>query len=329
MTATPQPQAAGRDAVTSDTAPAQFKDVLYTFGNHFHWVDMQWLWGYDTLSRSVRDMLDFIAATGARGNINFDVVGYERMAAEQPVALAELRSAVHAGLVEPVGCTYGQPYALFHGAESALRQLVYGARGVVRLLGVRPRTFWEEEFFFFPQLPQMLAQCGFSYASLFLQWTWHTPHVPMEEAPAIWWEGVDGTRILTAPRTRLNLHQWPEDFDAMIRDPLLAASPAPIIQQWLELLPSPDWMCRSELLVPGVKQLAAIVEPRPWWAPFIRISTRLARYQLPVGATAILALTFITVREYRLPSVDEGLSPSVVETKIDTLPGPAVRALSR
>ena len=93
MTATPQPQAAGRDAVTSDTAPARFKDVLYTFGNHFHWVDMQWLWGYDTLSRSVRDMLDFIAATGARGNINFDVVGYERMAAEQPVALAVVRLA--------------------------------------------------------------------------------------------------------------------------------------------------------------------------------------------------------------------------------------------
>ncbi len=50
-----------------------------------------------------------------------------------------------------------------------------------------------------------------------------------------------------------------------------------------------------------VKQLAAIVEPRPWWAPFIRVGSRMARFQLPVGATAILALTFLTVREYRLP----------------------------
>lgn len=49
------------------------------------------------------------------------------------------------------------------------------------------------------------------------------------------------------------------------------------------------------------KQLAAIVEPRPWWAPFIRLSTRVSRYQLPVGATAVLALTFFTVNQYHLP----------------------------
>lgn len=49
------------------------------------------------------------------------------------------------------------------------------------------------------------------------------------------------------------------------------------------------------------KQLAAIVEPRPWWAPFIRLGTRVSRYQLPVGATAVLALTFFTVNQYRLP----------------------------
>jgi len=47
------------------------------------------------------------------------------------------------------------------------------------------------------------------------------------------------------------------------------------------------------------KQLAAIIEPRPWWAPFIKISTRMSRYQVPVGAAAILAITFLTVREYR------------------------------
>jgi hypothetical protein len=71
------------------------------------------------------------------------------------------------------------------------------------------------------------------------------------------------------------------------------------------------------------KQLAAIVEPRPWWAPFIRMGARLSRYQLPVGATAILAITFLTLREYRTfdtapvyePVVASvaGVSPAVVE----------------
>ena len=120
--------------------------LYYTFGNHMHWVDMQWLWGYHVLPGSIRDMLHFCRETGAKGNVNFDGIGYEKLAAEDPEALAELREAVQAGIIEPVGCSYGQPYGLFHGGESNLRQRVYGARTVRRLLGVWPKTFWEEEF---------------------------------------------------------------------------------------------------------------------------------------------------------------------------------------
>lgn len=73
------------------------------------------------------------------------------------------------------------------------------------------------------------------------------------------------------------------------------------------------------------KQLAAIVEPRPWWAPFIRIGTKVARYQLPVGATAILALTFLTVREYRMPEAPANqFGARVVESTVDTMPGSLV-----
>ncbi len=157
--------------------------LYYTFGNHMHWVDMQWLWGYHVLPGSVRDMLRFCAETGARGNVNFDGIGYEKMAVEAPDALAELRDAIARGQIEVVGASYGQPYGLFHGGESNVRQRVYGVRAVLRVLGTRPRTFWEEEFDFFPQLPQMLAGVGFQYASLYFQWTWHTPEVPWETDP--------------------------------------------------------------------------------------------------------------------------------------------------
>lgn len=71
------------------------------------------------------------------------------------------------------------------------------------------------------------------------------------------------------------------------------------------------------------KQLAAIVEPRPWWAPLIRVGARISRYQLPVGATAILALTLVTVREYRQPEI-EGFVPATAENALAALPGPAV-----
>lgn len=57
------------------------------------------------------------------------------------------------------------------------------------------------------------------------------------------------------------------------------------------------------------KQLAAIIEPRPWWAPLIRIGARFTRYQLPVGAAAILTVSFLTVREYRTADFSPSYGP--------------------
>lgn len=272
--------------------------LLYTFGNHMHWVDMQWLWGYDVLPGSVDDMLRLARETGAKGCVNFDVVGYEKMAADSPDALERLRAAVAAGTVEPVGCSYGQPYGLFHGGESNVRQFMYGVRATRRLLGVRPRTFWEEEFYFFPQLPQILTQCKYDAACLFFQWTWHTPELPRESAALIEWEGCDGSRIAALPRNGLNVHQWPEDFDGLLDGGLVKELPVPAVVQWLELMPSPDWMCRSEVLLPRLKQL--LTDPR---------------FDVQAGTVNELVKTLrarggeIPVRRYDMHQVWHGMTP--------------------
>ncbi len=64
--------------------------------------------------------------------------------------------------------------------------------------------------------------------------------------------------------------------------------------------PAPEFWARFEQDL-RAKQLAAIVEPRPWWITFRlpQIARTLARYQLPAGAAAVLALSFVVVREYR------------------------------
>ncbi len=242
------------------TAPDSRPELLYTFGNHMHWVDMEWLWGYDALPGSVDDMIRLARDAGVRGNVNFDGVGFHKLAAEAPATLAALRAAVADGTLEIVGGSWGQPYGLFHGGESNVRQFVFGVRAVRRLLDVRPRTFWEEEFWFFPQLPQLLAGAGYTGASLFFQWTWHTPAVPLETDPVILWEGIDGTRIPTAARTAFCLHQWPEDFDVLLESPEIREGKGAAVVQWLELMPSPDWMCRSELLLPRLRELLS--DPR-------------------------------------------------------------------
>jgi len=82
--------------------------------------------------------------------------------------------------------------------------------------------------------------------------------------------------------------------------------------------PSPEFWAQFDREL-RVKQLAAIVEPRPWWAPFIRVGSRLARYQMPVGAAAVVALTLLTVRQYDAarPSESRSMVPQVATEKVE------------
>ena len=56
------------------------------------------------------------------------------------------------------------------------------------------------------------------------------------------------------------------------------------------------------------KQLSALVVRRPWWRTLpSQALAGLARYHLPIGATAVLALTFMSVREYQAVAPEPGL----------------------
>lgn len=79
--------------------------------------------------------------------------------------------------------------------------------------------------------------------------------------------------------------------------------------------PAPEFWTRFEQEMHH-KKLAAIVEPRPWWAPLIRVGARVSRYQLPLGAAAVLALSFITVREYRSTTLAPSLPQEVVASAL-------------
>ena len=45
------------------------------------------------------------------------------------------------------------------------------------------------------------------------------------------------------------------------------------------------------------KQLSALVAKRPWWQRLPRAFTGLGRYSLPLGAAAVLTVTFVSLRE--------------------------------
>ena len=45
------------------------------------------------------------------------------------------------------------------------------------------------------------------------------------------------------------------------------------------------------------KQLAALVAKRPWWQRLPKAFSKLSRYRVPLGASAVLAVTFFSVRD--------------------------------
>jgi hypothetical protein len=60
----------------------------------------------------------------------------------------------------------------------------------------------------------------------------------------------------------------------------------------------------------------------------IRLNARFARYQMPVGATAILALTLVTVREYRTRESEPAFVPATHFAQLDAMPGPVITSAS-
>lgn len=68
------------------------------------------------------------------------------------------------------------------------------------------------------------------------------------------------------------------------------------------------------------KQLAALVRKRPWWRELPRAFVGLTRYRLPVGAAAVLAVTFVTVRDFSTTPDDldevERVSPTATAVRV-------------
>ncbi|GAB5562735.1 MAG: hypothetical protein SynsKO_43820 [Synoicihabitans sp.] len=66
-----------------------------------------------------------------------------------------------------------------------------------------------------------------------------------------------------------------------------------------------------------VRQRAEAVEPKRWWFVLPRIFAGFSRYQMPLGASAVLAVTFLSFRDYQEPGFEVAYTspvPSAVTT---------------
>lgn len=87
--------------------------------------------------------------------------------------------------------------------------------------------------------------------------------------------------------------------------------------------PSPDFWARFEQEL-RAKQLAAIVEKRPWWHAWSQGLIRGRRWYLPVGASAALVFSVFAVREYSHSSPPASAPVTTVAAMAPVISAPEV-----
>jgi len=70
-----------------------------------------------------------------------------------------------------------------------------------------------------------------------------------------------------------------------------------------------------------IRQRAEAIEPKRWWFVLPRVFAGFSHYQMPIGAAAVLAVTFLSFREYREPGFEVAYStPQFQPVAIETVP---------
>ena len=121
---------------------------------------------------------------------------YEALQEMYPAVHEEIKKMVKAGRWEVIGGMYVEPDGNLPGAESFVRQILFGKRFFRKEFGVDTLTCWMPDVFgAIYTLPQILKKAGLKYFTTIKLNTWNdTNEFPYS---TFWWQGLDGSRVLT------------------------------------------------------------------------------------------------------------------------------------
>ncbi|MDD8025593.1 MAG: glycoside hydrolase family 38 C-terminal domain-containing protein [Acidobacteriota bacterium] len=203
-------------ALGQDAAP-RLPELTARLVGHAH-IDLSWLWRWEesiwdvalqTFKGTLAQMDKMPGLTFAQSQPAI----YEAVAKADPALFAAIREKVKQGTWIPVGGMWAEPDLNMPDGEALARQLLYGKRYFLENFGYDVTVGWNPDSFGHNwQLPQILAKAGISYYVL-------NRCVP-EDAPAFWWQGKDGTKLLCyAPQGWYNvsLSDGSHFQDALVR----------------------------------------------------------------------------------------------------------------
>jgi len=202
-------------------------DVVVNGVGHAH-IDVAWLWTLRqtrrkvarTFSTALRLMEQYPEFTFTQSQPQL----YQYIADDHPEIMAQIKERVAEGRWETIGGMWVEADCNLTGAEALARQFLLGRRYFLDTFGMResPILWLPDVFGYAWQLPQLIQQAGLSYfVTAKLSWNQYN-RIPYDQ---FWWQGLDGTRILTYFITTSKPGWWGATYSADL-------SPEEIIATW-------------------------------------------------------------------------------------------------
>jgi len=174
-------------------------DTIDVVGNAH--IDAAWLWRWDETVDVVRDTWRTAAKLLAKcPGTTFAASAaayYEWLDAYEPDLLRDIQRLQREGRWAPVGGWWVEADANLPSGEALVRQALYGQRTYARLFGTTARVAWIPDTFGYAwSLPQIFRKSGLDYF-VTQKLRWNDTDAWSADKNLFWWEGRDGTRILT------------------------------------------------------------------------------------------------------------------------------------
>ncbi len=194
----------------------------YTVFGQSH-LDMAWLWPVEeTMRKTARTYTNQLALMDEYENYQFllcepPILEYLREL--YPNVYQRVRDKINSGAFIPEGALWIESDTNIPSGESLIRQFVRGQRWFRQELGVQSKMAWMPDTFgFSAALPQIMKKCQVPYFA-----TQKLVRQDPESTPfpynVFWWEGLDGSRVLSHTFKKNNANfqagdlitRWEED----------------------------------------------------------------------------------------------------------------------
>ncbi|MCR4586993.1 MAG: alpha-mannosidase, partial [Lachnospiraceae bacterium] len=176
-------------------------------------LDLAWLWTIgETHHKVARTYSNQLALMDRYPEYQFllcEPIILDWMKEDYPALYERVKEKIAAGQMVPEGAVYVEGDMNLPGGESLVRQFVYGKRWFRKELGVESKLAWMPDTFGYSgALPQIMKGCEVDYFST-QKMTRQDPECDPFPYHNFWWEGLDGTKVLSHMYKECNAKMTP------------------------------------------------------------------------------------------------------------------------